>query len=138
MPELVRLSFSIEKSLLKQLERLTREDHCENRSEFIRGLIRNRLVEEDWRRDREALATITLVYDHHSRQLSKKLLELQHHHHTEIMASTHIHLDEHRCAEMIMMKGRPERIRKIAALLRQQKGTLHAALSLSCTGEHLT
>jgi len=137
MSELVRLSLSMEQPLLDRLEKMVRRGKYTNRSEFIRDMIRERLVEEEWEKDREAVGTITLVYDHHARQLSGKLTGLQHAHHGEILATTHVHLDSHMCGEMILAKGKASGIRKIADLLRQQKGVLHASLSMSSTGKHL-
>ena len=137
MTDLVRLSFSIEKPLHDRLEAMVRRLRYENRSEFIRDLIRSRLVEEEWEGNQEALATITLVYNHHARRLSGKLTDLQHHHHRRILAVTHVHLDEHHCAEAILVRGRANAIRDIAGLLGQQKGVLHAAVSMSTTGRQI-
>ncbi|MCC6143689.1 MAG: nickel-responsive transcriptional regulator NikR [Candidatus Hydrogenedentes bacterium] len=137
MSDLVRLSFSIEKPLYKRLERLMRASRNQNRSEFLRDLIRGRLVEQAWELNEEALGTITLIYNHHVRQLSDKLTDLQHEHHHNIMATTHVHLDHDNCAEMIMVKGRADDIRKLAEALGSQKGVLHAALSMSSTGKRL-
>jgi CopG family nickel-responsive transcriptional regulator len=100
-------------------------------------MLRERLVEEEWKGDEEVVGTITLVYDHETRELSKKLTRLQHHHHNVVLASTHVHLDEHMCAEMILTKGPASEIEEMASLLRQQKGVLHASLSLSSTGKEL-
>lgn len=137
MSDLSRFSISIEKGLLEKLKRLVKKSKCANRSEFLRDLLRNRLVEEEWKGNEEVVGTITLVYDHKTRELSKKLTHLQHHHHDVILASTHVHLDEHMCAEMVLTKGRASEIEEMANLLRQQKGVLHAALSLSSTGRVL-
>jgi CopG family nickel-responsive transcriptional regulator len=137
MSELVRLSFSIEKPLYKRLERLMRASRNRNRSEFLRDLIRGRLVEQAWEQNEEALGTITLIYNHHVRQLGDKLTDLQHEHHHNIMATTHVHLDHDNCAEMIMVKGHADDIRKLAEALGSQKGVLHAALSMSSTGRRL-
>jgi CopG family nickel-responsive transcriptional regulator len=100
-------------------------------------MIRAQLVEQEWERDEEALGTITLVYDHRKRQLSEKLIHLQHHHHDAVLATTHVHLDERTCAEMIMVRGLAHAIRRIAEQLRQERGVLHAALSMSSTGKRL-
>lgn len=134
MSDLVRLSVSLEQPLLEKLGALVGEG---NRSEFIRDLIRDRLVAEEWDHDAEALGTITLVYDHHQRQLSAKLTEVQHHHHGNVLATTHVHLDHDHCAEMIMLKGRASEIREIAQAIQGQKGVLHASLSMSSTGRSL-
>ena len=138
MTELVRLSFSIEKPLLEQLEKLRKLSKYANRSEFIRDMIRQQLVGRQWQDDRQTLGTITLLYNHHLHKLSEKLTDLQHDHHQSILVSTHVHLDKHLCAEVLLVKGRASRIRKLADLLRQQKGVLHGALSISSTGKSLT
>ncbi len=137
MTELTRLSFSIEKPLLEQLEKLRKLSKYANRSEFIRDMIRQQLVERQWQDDRETLGTITLLYNHHLHKLSEKLTDLQHDHHQSILVSTHVHLDKHLCAEVLLVKGRASRIRQLADLLRQQKGVLHAALSISSMGKTL-
>jgi CopG family nickel-responsive transcriptional regulator len=128
---------SIEKPLLQRLEAMVTKSKYANRSEFIRDMLRERLVEEEWKGNEEVVGTITLVYDHETRELSKKLTHLQHHHHDVVLASTHVHLDEHMCAEMVLTKGPASEIEEMASLLRQQKGVLHASLSLSSTGKEL-
>lgn len=106
MTQLHRFSFSIEKSLADKLERMIQESHYANRSEFIRDLVRGKLVAGEWGTDGEALGTISLLYDHHKRLLSEKLIAVQHHHAAKVLAATHVHLDERICAEMIMVKGK--------------------------------
>jgi CopG family nickel-responsive transcriptional regulator len=135
--DLERLSFSLERPLLERLEKLQRDSRYTNRSEFLRDLIRSRLVEREWERDQEAVGTVTLVYDHHVRQLNEKLTALQHDHHDVILATTHVHLDHDRCVEVILVRGRASRIRAIADGLRRHKGVLHAELSMSSTGREL-
>jgi CopG family nickel-responsive transcriptional regulator len=137
MSELTRLSFSIEQDLLDKLEELIKNTAYQNRSEFIRDLIRDKLVDQEWEANEEAIGTITLIYDHHSRLLNEKLTELQHDHHQNILASTHIHLSHDLCAEMIMVKGRASEIKHLEALLQQPKGVLHATLSMTSTGKQL-
>jgi len=137
MSELARLSFSLEEDLMKKMSRLMRRGHFRNRSEFIRDLIRKRLVEMEWEKDAEAIGTITLVYDHDTRRLSDKLTQLQHKHHSAVLATTHVHLDNHLCAEMIMVKGRAHVIQDLCDGLGQQKGVLHSSLSMSSTGKQL-
>lgn len=138
MSGVVRLSFSIEKPLLDRLEKLIAEGRYGNRSEFIRDMIRDRLVEREWQRNEEAVGTITLVYNHHTRGLSDRLTHIQHHFHPVILASTHIHLDSELCAEIVVVKGVAHRIETLANELRKEKGVLHATLSVSSTGKHLS
>jgi CopG family transcriptional regulator, nickel-responsive regulator len=138
MSDLVRMSLSLENSLFKQMEKLVSDRGYENRSEFIRDLVRERLVSEEWESNEEAAATITLVYDHHVRLLNEKITHLQHHHHDEILATTHVHLDEDMCLEVIIVRGVAEHIRELADELRRQKGVLHTALSMSSAGRKLS
>jgi len=137
MSTLKRFSIAIESDLLKELERLVKDNRYENRSEFIRDMLRDRLVNEEWEKGKEVVGTITLVYDHHARELSKKLMHVQHHHHDNVLATTHVHLDHDLCAEMIMVRGKARGIHDMMNRLRQQKGVKHAALSLGTTGEGL-
>ncbi len=137
MSDLVRLSVSIEKLLFKRLERLVRNSGYSNRSEFIRDLVRRELVEQQWEHNDEVVGTITLIYDHEVRQLSGKLTHLQHHHHDAVLATTHVHLDERLCAEMVLIRGQARTIRQLADQLGRQKGVLHATLSISSTGAEL-
>lgn len=138
MPNLVRVSISLEKTLLSRLERLVKADRYTNRSEFIRDLVRQRLVQQEWVDQRqEVVGTITMIYDHHARQLADKLVDIQHDHHESILAVTHVHLTHDLCAEMIMVRGMPGQVQKIADQLRQQRGVLHAALAMSTTGKKL-
>ncbi len=138
MSELVRLSVSLEQPLYEQLERLVKRSEYTNRSEFVRDMIRQRLVAEQWETEQqEVIGTITMVYDHHARTLANKLIDIQHHHHEEILATTHVHLSHDLCAEMIMVRGQPQNIRRLADRLQQQRGVLHASLSMSSAGEPL-
>ncbi len=137
MSDLVRMSLSLEKPLLDRLEAMVARSRYTNRSEFIRDMIRRQMVDQEWQANEEAVGTITLVYDHHARTLSKKLTELQHRHHHAILASTHVHLTHDTCVEMILARGPADQIREIADLLRGQKGVLHASLSTSSTGKRL-
>ncbi len=137
MSEVVRFCVSIEKPLYHQMQKLLHKSGYANRSEFIRDLIREHLVKEEWKSNKEALGTITLIYNHHKRQLSERLIDLQHDHHQNILATTHVHLDHDMCAETIMVRGRAQKIEKLANLLRREKGVLHASLSIGSTGRQL-
>lgn len=135
--DLVRVSLSLERGLLDKLEALRESAGYANRSEFVRDLIREKLVEDEWAANQEAVGAVTLVYDHAVRNLSDRLTEVQHHHHGNVLVTTHVHLDENLCCEVVLLRGRAEAIRHVADTLRKQKGVLHAALSLSSTGVQL-
>jgi CopG family transcriptional regulator, nickel-responsive regulator len=138
MSDLVRISISLEAGLAEQLEKLARGSRYTNRSEFVRDLIRQKVVEQEWEDARQAVvATITLVYDHHARELVERLVSIQHDHADQILASTHVHLSHEICAEMIMVRGKAARIRRLADEMNKERGVLHAALSMATTGAAL-
>lgn len=137
MSKVSRISISLEPALQDRLETLVEESGYTNRSEFLRDMIRDHLVEKTWRADDPVVGTITLVYDHHARELSRKLTGIQHAHHDAVLATTHVHLTHDLCAEMILVRGRAGTVRALADALRQQRGVLHAALSMSSTGADL-
>ncbi len=138
MPELMRVSFTIEKELYDELEAMISGMPGGNRSEYIRDLIRERVAKDAWKNNEEAVGTITLVYDHDTRDLAHKLTHLQHHHHDAILATTHVHLTEELCAEMIMVRGRAYEIEELCDGLRHHKGVLHASVSIGSTGKRLS
>ena len=137
MSDLVRFTVSIEKPLFEKLERLVADSQYHNRSEFVRDLIRNRLVDQEWQSDEVLLGTISLLYDHHSPGLSDRLTEQQHHFVGQVLATTHLHLDHHLCAEMIMVRGCGADIKALADRLHREKGVLHAKLATGTTGRSL-
>lgn len=134
MSDLMRVSITLEDTLYEEMERLMKSAGYNNRSEFIRDLLRERLVKDAWKRNEEALGTITMLYDHERRELSGKIVHLQHHYHDAILATTHVHLSHDLCAEMIMVRGSAERIETLAEGFRREKGVLHVAVAMSSTG----
>jgi CopG family nickel-responsive transcriptional regulator len=137
MSDLTRMSLSIEQPLFEKLEAMVASSNYDTRSEFIRDLIRRHLVEEEWQSDTELIATILLVYDHHARGLLAALTDLQHDFAGQVLATTHVHLDHHHCAEMIMVRGRGDDIRRLSDGMRKRKGVLHAELACGSTGKNL-
>ena len=138
MADLTRFGISIDARLLEQFDRLIETKGYQNRSEAIRDLIRADLVEREWAdHDRETVATVTLVYDHHTRDLADKLTEHQHSHHQEIVSALHVHLDAHHCLEVVVIKGRAERVQRIADELIGTKGVKHGKLVATTTGQGL-
>lgn len=134
MTDLERVSLSLEKELLQELNKMISREGYGNRSEFIRDLIRGHIVQKQWESDMDVLGTLTIVFDHHQPDLTKKLTEIQHDFSGKVLAATHIHLSHHLCAEMIMLNGNSGEIRKMSNAIKSLRGILHAELSLSTTG----
>lgn len=137
MSDVVRFTISIEKPLFDRLQRQVADHQYRNRSEFVRDLVRNYLVEQEWQTDQVLLGTISLLYDHHTRGLTERLTEQQHDFTGVVLATTHVHLDHHLCAEMIMVRGKGTAIRALADRLQREKGVLHAKLTAGTTGATL-
>lgn len=138
MALITRFGVSIEESLLKNFDRLISRKGYQNRSEALRDLIRESLVQEEWEvGKKETVGTIAIVYSHHTRELSRNLTDMQHRYYQSILSSLHIHLDEHNCLEVLVVKGRGEDIKKISDRLIGTKGVKHGKLSLTTTGKNL-
>ena len=90
------------------------------------------LMAED---DGEYVGSLTLVYDHHVRMLSERLLDMQHEHHDAILSTLHVHLDHHNCLEVLLIRGKSADVRKIADGLISTKGVKHGRLTLTAAGE---
>lgn len=139
MADLTRFGISIDQRLLERFDTLLDEKGYVNRSEAIRDLIRAALVEEDWARDdKEMVGTVTLVYDHHTRDLADKLTEQQHSHHDAIVSALHVHLDAHHCLEVVVVRGRAREVKRLADELIGTKGVKHGKLVTSTTGKDLS
>ncbi len=133
---LIRFGISLEDSLLERFDSLIEAKGYPSRSEAIRDLIRDALVMEEWKVDTsEAVGTITIVYNHEKRELTDLLTDLQHKHYDLIISSMHIHLDEHNCLEVIVVRGKVRDIKSIADRLIATKGVKHGKLLLTTTGK---
>jgi CopG family transcriptional regulator, nickel-responsive regulator len=138
MNKIVRFGVSLDGGLLKKFDPFIAKMGYKSRSEAIRDLIRERLVNEEWRADKTpAMGVLSLVYSHEVRELSRKLTDIQHHHLGIILSTTHIHMDEHNCLEVIILKGRGTEIREVAGQLLSAKGVKHGKLIMTTTGRHL-
>ena len=126
MSETERVSLAIEGDLLSRFDASIERSGHRNRSEAVRDLIRNRLIEEEWlSATKNAVATVTLVYDHTKRELADHLLEVGHEHHGAVLATLHVHLDHDNCLEIVALRGKPKQLRQIADHLIGMKGVKH-------------
>lgn len=136
MTDLARFGISIDPRLLENFDQLITTKGYVNRSEAIRDMIRNALVEDQIERaDTTAtVGTVTLIYDHHTRDLSDKLTEHQHSHHDAIVSALHVHLDAHHCLEVVVVRGTAAQIKRLADELIGTKGVKHGKLVLTSVG----
>ena len=137
MSELVRFGISIDDDLLKRFDTQIEQKGYKNRSEAIRDLIRDNLVEEEWEEDKETVGTITLVYDHHTPDLSQKMTHIQHSFSGEIRSVLHIHMDHNNCLEVLVVQGQGHLVKSLADKLISLRGIKHGKLTMTTTGESL-
>ncbi|MBP2667985.1 MAG: transcriptional regulator, CopG family [Deltaproteobacteria bacterium] len=138
MAGITRFGVSLDKRLLAKFDRLNARKGYANRSEAIRDLIREGLVREQWELgDTEAVGTLTLVYDHETRELEERLTELQHAHFQAIVSTLHVHLDAHHCLEVLILRGKAALLKSIADRLIGTRGVKHGTFSATAEGEAL-
>lgn len=122
----------METELLKHFDALTVRKGYTTRSEAIRDLVRDALVDEGIREDRGMVyGSLTIVYDHHKRELEHKLTHLQHHHQDSIIATTHVHIDHDNCLEVILLKGSASVLKSISQKVISMKGVKHGKLAIT-------
>ncbi len=137
MKEVVRFGVSLEKELLRRFDFLIGEKRYLNRSEAIRDLIRENLVKREWIKGEKVAGVITLVYNHHKRELVNTLTDIQHHYHSLIISTQHIHLDGDNCLEVVVVKGKPKEVESLADRLKATKGVKHSSLIMTTIGKHV-
>jgi CopG family transcriptional regulator, nickel-responsive regulator len=133
--ELMRFGVSMEEDLLEKFDELCAARGYRNRSEAIRDMVRNLLIERALQEEStEGVGTLTLVYNHHQRELEEKLTNYQHDHLNEIISTVHVHLSRHLCLEVLILRGKAKEIRKVADGLIATKGVQHGKLVLTTAG----
>lgn len=138
MAKLVRFGVSLPDDIVLKFDRIIKNKRYENRSKAIGDLIRNFIVEEEWKYDtKDSIGTINIVYDHHKRELLNRLNNVQHDFHKYIVSDTHVHLDHNNCLDVIIVKGKTGQIKKIADALLSIKGIKFGKLSIATRGKDL-
>ncbi|MEW5979263.1 MAG: nickel-responsive transcriptional regulator NikR [Acidobacteriota bacterium] len=138
MTQLKRFGVSMEEGLLDRFDSLCARKGYASRSEAIRDMVRDVLIDEELQRgDTETVGTLTLVYDHHQRELEEKMTNYQHRFLHAIVSSMHVHLDAHLCLEVLVLRGKTKEIQKIADGLIAAKGVKHGKLVITSKSPEL-
>lgn len=140
MSELVRFGVSIDRDLLENYDRLISERGYATRSEALRDLIREALIQQkiEMQTDIDALGTLTLVYDHHARNLVQEMGEIQHDFHDSILSVMHLHVSHDDCMEIIALHGAVSKIAELANRLLSLKGIKNGKLFLTLPSSTIT
>lgn len=127
-----RVGVSFEPELLDKFDALIRDKGYTNRSEAIRDLVRKSLIEDEIEAEEGAvIGTLTIIYNHDVGDVTNRLLHIQHHHHSEISTTTHIHVDEHTCLEVLVVRGNAKNVKKLADNIKAIKGVKHGELVIT-------
>jgi CopG family nickel-responsive transcriptional regulator len=132
MSELSRIGVAIDSDLLARFDEYIEQRGYTNRSEAFRDLIREALIEKTAEKPESiVVGTLTLIYDHHVRQLSERLTSMQHDHFHLVLSTLHVHLDHHNCLEVLILKGKAGAVQKMADALISTKGVMHGRLTIT-------
>jgi len=132
-----RASISLPEPLLEKFDQLITKKEYANRSEALRDLIRNLLIEEEWSENAEIVATVTLIYNHHTSALLDKLTDIEHESIGKIISTMHIHIDTENCLEVLCLKGKSSVIKSISNKLISQKGVKYGKIVMATTGKNV-
>jgi CopG family nickel-responsive transcriptional regulator len=132
---LTRFSISIDEELMNTFDAKIKKDRCPTRSKAVGDLIRSSLVQTEWRTGDVVAGAIVLVYDHHTRDVGKRLTDMQHDCHD---VTQHVHLDHDNCLEIVAVKGTPPEIEALVKRLKSIKGLKHVSLAAGTTGRSLS
>ena len=127
--DLVRFGVAMERPLLDHLDVIV-EERGVTRSELLRDLVRAEVVRAHVTKGAPAIATLTLVYDHHVRELTEKLTEFQHQLGDQVRSTLHVHLDARRCLEVIILRGRSDELKRVADRLLATRGVTHGGIEI--------
>ena len=126
---LTRFGVAMETSLLAQFDQLVRQRTC-TRSELFRDLARAEIIRSLEARPVDAFASVTIVYNHHVRELSERLTKMQHELGDQVRSAMHVHLDDDRCLEVIVMRGRADRLQRVAETLFATRGVVQGGIEI--------
>lgn len=132
--DLVRFGVAMDRPLLEHFDIIVAERGV-TRSELLRDLARAEVVRAQVARGAPAVATLTLVYDHHVRELSERLTAIQHELGERVRSTLHVHLDHRRCLEVIVMHGRSDELKRVADRILATRGVTHGGIEIIADGD---
>ena len=131
-----RFSLSMPASLARQLDAMIKSKGYTNRSQAVADMVRASVVDHlSQTGNHEIAGTVTLVYDHHKRDIQAHLTDIQHDHGNLILSALHVHLDHNTCMEVLAVRGPADAVRNLADRLFTAKGIKHGKLTVTTTGQ---
>jgi CopG family nickel-responsive transcriptional regulator len=134
-PRVVRFGVAMDPTLLVELDAVVRARES-TRSEVLRDLVRAEVAKKRLDAGVEAIAALTLVYDHHVRDLADRLTDIQHDMGDRVRSTMHVHLDHHLCLEVIVVRGKSDELETFAGRILATKGVLQGGIEIFAVAEH--
>lgn len=126
----IRFSVSLPQTLLQNLDNQVSQRGYYSRSEFIRDLIREQIIDDEWKNETtEVVGVLTLTYDHHQRELAQKIMDIQHNSYIHVLCTTHVHLCHDLCLETIILRGKPKEVEMVSGEISGLRGVRAAKLT---------
>jgi CopG family nickel-responsive transcriptional regulator len=125
-----RVTMVLDDELLEEVDRLVKRRGYQNRSEALRDLARSglRATAEDNKLEGDCIAALVYSYDHHERNLPKRLTQTFHDHHDLTVSALHVHLDHDTCMEISVLRGDARDVRHLADHVIAERGVRHGKL----------
>ncbi len=134
----VRFGVSMDTKLIEAFDRHLKQKDYGSRSEAIRDLVRETLVQEEWASGKvETVGTVNRVFDHHHGDITETLNSIEHDNLSMIISTLHVHLDHHNCLEVLVLRGKPDDIKRVSDRLISTKGVKHGKLTVATTGKSI-
>lgn len=134
MSKITRFGVSVDKDVLNSFDRIIKKKGYPTRSKAIEDLIREELKKESIKKGEKGSGALILVYDHHRRELTGKLTDIQHNYDDIIVCNQHVHLTHHNCMEVIVVKGTNKEMKELSDRLKSCKGVKHVSLTIASAG----
>ncbi|AFI05979.1 nickel-responsive transcriptional regulator NikR [Helicobacter cetorum] len=135
----IRFSVSLQQNLLDELDNRIIKNGYSSRSELVRDMIREKLVEDNWKEDNPSdetkIAVLVVIYDHHQRELNQRMIDIQHDSNTHVLCTTHIHMDTHNCLETIILQGSSAEIQRLQLEIGGLRGVKFSKLTKASSFE---
>lgn len=122
----------MDENLLHNFDQIIADKGYSNRSEAVRDLVRDAILQHSWESDETIVAgVILLFYNHHQNNLVSEMLNIQHDYHSNVLSTTHLHIDHNNCLELIIVKGVASDLRELSNKLTTLKGVFFGKLTIS-------
>ena len=140
MSQIIRFGVSIDQDLLENYDHLIARRGYATRSEALRDLIREALIQQkiELQSETDALGSLTLVYDHHASNLLEEMADIQHDFHKLILSVMHLHVSHNDCLELLALRGVVAEIVELANRLLSLKGIKNGKLFLTLPSSFIT